>query len=383
MPELGTEPVWGRAAVASEAGPLPDAVDAVVVGAGITGIAAAIWLQRAGKSVVVLERGGVGAGASGRNAGFLLVGVADNYADAVRTYGNSVAHEVWEFTAENHALVCELAGDLDAIDYRHSGSLTVAAYSAEAARLEESAVLLRAAGIDAQWLPHEGSHGALLNPGDGCVHPVRLLEALVARHGIRVYTGVTVSGVQAGAPAGVETDRGTVRTDVAVLATNAWTAQLFAGVPVRPVRAQMLATAPLGRTITKRPVYAEHGYRYWNQLPDGRLVYGGCRNRDLAAEDTDSMLPSETIQGSLDRHIEELDVTPGEVTHRWAGTMGFSPDGLPLAGQLAEGVWTACGYTGHGMGFAVNSSRHLVNAVARGEALPGWLDLARVGMRTE
>src|ERR1700738_3954845 len=83
------EPFWGRAAPRPEAG-LPLRADVVVVGAGITGVSLAYWLVRGGVDVLVLERSRLAAGASGRNAGFLLAGVAASYAEAVASYGRGL-----------------------------------------------------------------------------------------------------------------------------------------------------------------------------------------------------------------------------------------------------------------------------------------------------
>ncbi|HEV1997063.1 MAG TPA: FAD-dependent oxidoreductase, partial [Candidatus Dormibacteraeota bacterium] len=81
---------------------LPRRVDVIVVGGGITGVGLARRLVKDGASVLLAERAHPGTGATGRNAGFLLSGVAANYATAARQYGRSRAAEIWQFTLENH-----------------------------------------------------------------------------------------------------------------------------------------------------------------------------------------------------------------------------------------------------------------------------------------
>src|SRR6267143_5783544 len=81
-----------------------ESADVAVVGAGIAGVATAYFLAAAGASVVVLEARGVAEAASGRNAGFLLAGVAENFVAASRRYGDRDALRIWHFTRRTQAL---------------------------------------------------------------------------------------------------------------------------------------------------------------------------------------------------------------------------------------------------------------------------------------
>ena len=83
-------------------GSLPAAADVLVIGGGITGVSLLHHLGRRGVPAVLVERSHLAAGASGRNAGFLLAGVADNYAHAVLTFGREQARSIWALTLENH-----------------------------------------------------------------------------------------------------------------------------------------------------------------------------------------------------------------------------------------------------------------------------------------
>ena len=89
--------------------------------------------------------------------------------------------------------------------------------------------------------------------------------------------------------------------------------------------------------------------------------------------------PSSRIQDALDTFLRMELRVEAAVTHRWAGVMGFSPDGLPLVGQVpgTPGVYVCGGYTGHGMGFAVNAARTLVAQITGGGPIPRWLDASR------
>ena len=149
-----------------------------------------------------------------------------------------------------------------------------------------------------------------------------------------------------------------------ILATNAYTPQLVPSVKIQPTRAQMLATAPESTSVTDMPVYSNFGYRYWRQLASGEVLIGGWRDTSVETEKTFDDEPTAEIQEHLDRAIDELRVK-AEVTHRWAGTMGFTESGLPMAGPL-EGlpnVYICAGFTGHGMGFAFMTAKQVAEQI--------------------
>src|SRR3979490_2822665 len=161
-----SKPVWSEPSERYP-GALPDRADVLVIGGGIAGTSLVHHLEKRRISTVLVERGHLASGASGRNAGFLLAGVADCYAEAVRIFGREKAREVWHITDENHDRMLE-AIERDDVGHRRLGSATLASGEEEAARLEESAQLLRDDGFEAHW---DGTR--LLNPRDGEVNPPR------------------------------------------------------------------------------------------------------------------------------------------------------------------------------------------------------------------
>lgn len=377
------QPVWGRAAPRPQAR-LPLRADVVVVGAGITGVSLAYWLARGGADVLVLERSRLAAGASGRNAGFLLAGVAASYVEAVESYGRGLAAEVWAFTLENHDRLAELLGGR--AGHRRGGCWTLAASPEEAEILQRSVQLLTEDGLPGEWWPGTraagGSLGGMLNPADGEIHPVETVEALALESQVNIAEGIDVVAVEPAASGVlVHTGRGEVAAGAVVLATNGYTRQLLEALPIDPVRAQMLATERAG-PLTDRPVYTDGGYIYWRQLVDHSVLLGGFRHRAMAEEVGYEEQPTATIQGHLDHQLQAMGVA-APVTHRWAGVMGFTPDALPLVGAVpgSPGVHICAGYSGHGMGFAFNCARVLAASLLGGASPPAWLDPARVVTR--
>lgn len=372
-------PVWDPPSVRGR-GRLPERAPVVVIGGGITGVA---LLRFLGRDAVLLEADHLAAGASGRNAGFLLAGVAANYAEACDRYGRSLAAEIWSFTIENRERFLELLGG--AAESRRRGSWTVAADPPEADQLRRAAALLAEDGFPCEWLEHpaglEPFHGALLNPRDGEVNPAEAVAALAAPVLDHIAEGVRVTGLEAGAGrVRVALDSGgSIVAEAVVLATNGYTETLAPTVPIEPMRAQMCATVPTTVPLVFRPAYADRGYQYWRQRADGRVLVGGYRNHFVDAERTASDSPTSEVQAVLDQHLELIGARGLTVSHRWAGTMGFSPDGLPLCGKVPRmpGVYVCGGYTGHGFGFALECSRRLAEWLRGGSKPPAWLDPAR------
>jgi glycine/D-amino acid oxidase-like deaminating enzyme len=123
----------------------------------------------------------------------------------------------------------------------------------------------------------------------------------------------------------------------------------------------MLASAPEAKRLCDLPTYSHFGYRYWRQLPTGEILIGGWRDTALHVEVGYDERPTATIQSHLEAHLRSMGAD-AEVTHRWAGTMGFTESGLPLVGPVDEmpNVYLCAGYNGHGMGFAFMSAKRLV-----------------------
>lgn len=339
------------------------AVDAVVIGLGITGATAALELAEAGLSVLALDAHGLGWGASARSGGFLLVEHAIEYPARRARFGRDRMQTVIEMARSSHELVEQRFAR--AAEHKRCGSLILpmAEDESEQRTLAEAASLLQEDGVPcSQGAGHEGLDGfapGLSIPEDGEVHPGRLLAAVGAeagRAGAKLRQGL-VADVDTKQRV-VTTADATISYGIAIVAVNAWTRRLLPHVDIRPQRAQMLATRPLGPMRKLGPVcYGCWGYDYFRQRDDGRMLIGGRRHLHRESESTDASVPTAAVQDDLEaylaRHLRAFG--PFEIEARWSGIMGFSPDELPFWEALSDAAGTASthvlgGMTGHGMG---------------------------------
>ena len=340
-----TLPYW----LDEPAPPVPDVrverPDAVVVGGGITGCSCALALARAGLRVRLHEAREIGGGASGRNGGFALRGGAAPYDVTAASVGRDAAGWLWRETEGALDRIEAIAGDA----FRRTGSLRLAADEEERVALQAEHDALRADGFEVEWVDELDPRvsrlfaGAILHPPDAAVHPGRLVRRLAVRAG--------EAGVEIRQRSRVES-LADVEADHVVVATDGYPSGLLGRLEglIVPTRGQMIATEPLAERLFDRPHYSRHGFDYWQQTPDGRILAGGFRDWSIDSEFTTVEELTPTIQGALERLVQELVGRPVEITHRWAGIFGLVLDFLPVVGRVPgeDRVWVAGGYSGHG-----------------------------------
>lgn len=341
---METQPFWLEESRPTVPARELDRIDIAVIGAGITGCACAGALARAGKRVRVYDARGIGEGASGRNGGFALRGAAARYDVARETYGADAARELWRRTEEAVDRLESIAGE----SFRRTGSLRLAADVEERVEIKAEYEALREDGFVAEWrdeLAHLRAdfRGAIFHPTDGAVQPagyVQRLATLAADAGASFAEQHRIESLDS------------VDAEQIVIATDGSGRGLLPELDeaLWPARGQVVATVPLARRLFDCPHYARHGFDYWQQLPDGRIVLGGFRDFSILTEMTDDETTTQPIQEALDAFLIELLGEMPEVTYRWAGVFGLTQDLLPLVGPVPghESVWVAAGYSGHG-----------------------------------
>ncbi|HZE28986.1 MAG TPA: FAD-dependent oxidoreductase, partial [Gaiellaceae bacterium] len=320
-------------------------VDVAIVGGGVTGCACAYRLAEAGKRVRLFEARELAGGASGRNGGFALRGGAPAYDLARRELGAERARALWVLTEHYLDRLEQLAGDA----FRRTGSLRLAVDSDERAELVAEYEALREDGFSVEWrrdLPEPLAgrfDGAIFHPPDGSLQPARWVRRLAAR--------AAAAGAELREHERVES-LDELEADHVVIATDGYTQGLVPELDaaIRPTRGQVLVTDPLDRCLFPCPHYARHGYDYWQQTLDNRLVAGGFRDQAADHEYTAEEATTPLIQGHLQQFVTDLLGEVPLIEHRWAGIFGTTADRLPLVGRVtgSDRVWVAAGYSGHG-----------------------------------
>lgn len=365
-------------------GPVEGSYDVAVIGAGFTGLSAALQLAKGGARVIVLEAGTVGSGASGRNGGHLNNGVAHGYASAKAHLGAERAKQLYK-TYDDAVDTIERIVREEAIDcaFRRAGKLKFASKPSHVEGIRKNFELIHAeVDPDTAFLTRDelrnevGSdafYGAMLSKKSGMAHMGRLVVGLAeaaARHGATIYEDTAVSERRMeNGRSHLVTSRGTVTADTVLLATGAYTTEGFAHFRRRiiPVGSFLVATRPLTESEIARTMPGNRTCvtslnigNYFRLAPDGRLIFGG-RARFSSKSDQSSDARSGTIlRASLRRifpHLADI-----EIDYCWGGLVDMTQDRFPRAG-FADGVWFAMGYSGHGAQMSVQMGTIIADAI--------------------
>jgi gamma-glutamylputrescine oxidase len=350
--------------------------DVVVVGAGVTGCSAALRLAEAGMRVRLCDAREVAGGASGRNGGFALRGMPASFDVTVASVGEESAARAMAWTEAAVDRIEALAGDA----FRRVGSLRIAVDEEERDELRAEYEALVAAGFATEWVegfeePLDGRFtAAIRHVPDGVLQParwVRRLARLAAGAGVEIRQHTRVGSLD-------EIEDVTV-----VVCTDGYPSGLLGPIEglIIPTRGQVIATEPVPERMFEVPHYGRHGFDYWHQAEDGRIVAGGFRDVSFDTEFTADEELTEPVQQALRAFVNGLLGRELRVDYAWAGIFGMVMDFLPVVGRVPglEDVWVAGGYSGHGnvLGFACGE---LVARAVTGDDDPllGLFDPARL-----
>lgn len=318
--------------------------DVCVVGLGGSGLTAIMQLLEAGLDVIGVDAGEVAGGAAGRNGGLLLAGTAAFHHDAAETLGETEAKAWYQATQEEISRMHSETPDF----VRHTGSLRIAADEAELDDCRQQFSVMQAHGLPVEsWSGPEGD--GLLFPADAVFNPLgraRELARRATKQGARLFGR---SPVKLAADGSITTPAGSIRAGKVIVAVDGGLTKILPELAgdVRPLRLQMLATAPVPQRFN-RPVYRRNGFEYWQQLPDGRILLGGFRDKGGEGEWSAEPVPGAEVQAHLTEFLRQQLSVQAEVTHRWAATVGYRQSMLPYYGQIRPGIWALGGYNGTG-----------------------------------
>ncbi len=351
--------------------------DVCIIGAGYTGLSAALHLAQAGLDVVVVEAHGVGFGASGRNGGQVGSGFNKGQSWLERRLGPGPAQALWDLAEDAKSTLRGMIDDNGIDASWRDGVARCCRFDSEVREARDESEMLAQRYDYSQIEPldraqlaaligTEAYAGGVLDRGAGHVHPLRLafgLAQAAASVGAQIYESTLVTKLTPNRPNVVTTEQGRITAETVILATNGYIGDLDAKVSARvmPINNYIVATEPLGDAAPLAEDIAANDTRfvvnYWRQTPDKRLLFGGGESYgyrfpdDIAAK----------VRPALAQVYPQL--AEVRIDHAWGGTLAITSHRLPHFARPSPTVLSAAGYSGHGVALSVMAGRVLAEAI--------------------
>lgn len=380
--QAGEYPPSYYAATATPLPPLPalegaQRADICIIGAGFTGLSAALHLAERGYSVIVLEAHRVGFGASGRNGGQVGTGQRIEQDEIERMVGRADARKLWDIGLQARDLVKALIArhDMDCgwspgvlhTDWNARNVPHAHAYAEKLAR-EYDYTDCEALGREAvqEIVRTKAYQGGVLDHGAGHIHPLRFAFGLgraALAAGAQVFENSLVTDIVQGAKARVVTTQGHVAADHVIVAANGYLGGLVSQVAakVMPINNFIIATDPLpeGTVLTRNVAVADSKFviNYFRLSEDGRLLFGGGESYGYRFPDI-----IRTVRKPMLEVFPQLKDTG--ISHAWGGTLAITMTRLPCFARVAPNVLSASGYSGHGVALATLAGQIMAETVA-------------------
>ena len=359
MDSATSPPIWDRVGTARHRNPLvaPLEADVVIVGAGVTGLTAALKLAREGRRVAVLERHGVGEGATGMSSAHVTALLDRPYVDLLHEHGEEVTGRVLRAATEAVAIVEAHAREMpDGADFARVPGYLWAEDEAQRQRLRDEFEVLTQLGVAASLresspLPFPVM-AALGVEGQARVHPRRYITGLAAQcvtAGVQIHEDTAVVSFEEGDTCVLRTDEDVeVRAGRVIFAAHAPLTRVALQTRCIPYTTYVAAfraddVSDLLATDLTDP------YHYVRALREGATtwwVVGGCDHR------TGQERHTETRFDALDAWCRErFGVRPEDISYRWTSQVHVTPDGLPFVGKVPgnDRLYLATGFGGTGL----------------------------------
>ena len=356
--------------------------DVAIVGGGLAGLSAAIELAQRGHAVRVLEARQVGFGASGRNGGQAIHGLACDIGEIESQLGAEEARRVFGMSVEALDLIrarCrQFAIDADWQD----GFLGVAVNERKARELLAGAEHLAnryaypmtvATGPQVrQWIDSPRCVAAVHDAKSGHLHPLKYtlgLARAAAQLGVHIHEDTTVSALQPGQRSTLLTPKGRVNARQVLLAGNVYLQGIAPQLESRimPVGTYIVASEPVGEAMAKqlipsRSAVCDNNFvlDYFRFAADTSLLYGGRVSYSTATP----MNLAESMRRRMVQTFPQLADT--KITHAWGGFVDISMNRAPDFGRLAHApnVYYLQGFSGHGLALTGLAGRLVAEAIS-------------------
>jgi len=352
-----------------------DNADVIIIGSGIVGLSAALHLITTDPTlkVLVLERGFLPSGASTKNGGFACFGTVSEQLAYLKSSTEEDVARLVTYKWRGLQKLRQNLSDTNIDFYQHGGyELFMQGEEEHADECMEHIGYLNnllknaITGHDIYAVASEKIAGfgfdkvsrMIYNPFEGQIHTGKMMRALLNKcyqQDIMVLNGCAVNAIRhEDNQIRLNTSHGNFKTHIVILATNAFANELYPELNVTPGRGQVLITKPITNLKLKGTYHFNEGYYYFRNI-DNRILFGGGRNINFAAEETSAFGHTEAVKQSLLKYLNEM-ILPGqntEVDYWWSGIMGFGENISPIVKQVQPNVF--CAVRCNGMGVAMGS----------------------------
>lgn len=354
------------------------ATDVCVIGAGYTGLSAALHLLEAGRQVVIVEANAVGWGASGRNGGQIVHSYSRDLDVIAATHGKRTASELGAMAFEGAQIIRDRVSQYGIECELKQGGIYAAKTKRKAKALREHQALWERYGHDQlqlygrdevrRFVATDAYEAILVDQSGGHIHPLNLAlgEAqAVESLGGQIYEDSVVISVEHGTMATVRTAHGQIRAATVIVACNAYLGDLEPTLSAKamPCGTQVVATEPLGerwREVLPSDCCVEDNdylLDYYRLSADRRLIFGG--GVTYGARDPSRI--ESLLRPNLERTFPQLrDV---RLDYAWTGNFLLTLSRLPQMGRLTPNIYYSQGCSGHGVSFTHLAGRLLAEAL--------------------
>jgi len=347
--------------------------DFVIAGSGLVGLWTALEIRskypRA--KITIIEKDSIPRGASTRNAGFACFGSPTEMLHDAALLGEDKMWELVEMRYRGIKKIRKTFADKK-IDFDKCGGYEC--FIKEKQHIENIAGRLSSLNKGLKAITGKktnfvfanekisdfnftGFDSMIENRHEGGLHSGKLVQALirkVLKADVQIISGKEILGWNDdGKKVAIDTAKFQFKTGKLVVCTNALSQKLLPTCNIKPVRGQILLTAPIKNLKMKGTFHYDEGFYYFRNLGE-KILIGGARNSSFEAEETAEMVTTEGIQQTLEQFVKSHIKTssPVVVTHRWSGIMGLTTTRLPMIEQVSNNITAvvAC----NGMGVAIS-----------------------------
>lgn len=355
--------------------------DVCVIGAGFTGISAALQLAENGFSVIVLEGERIGFGASGRNGGQIVNGYSRDLETIARRYGPDKATKLGQMSLEGGQIIRDRVAKYgircDLVDGGFFAAFTdkqvreMAGVKAHWEKHGHSGLEMVSKAEVGQYVKADRYVGGMIDRLGGHIHPLNLVlgeAAAVESLGGRIFENSRVTGLDMGANPVVRTANGSVKAKYVLVCGNAYLGQLLPKITdkMMPVSSQVMATEPLDAKLIEELLPANYCIEdanyvldYYRRTADNRLLYGG----GIGYGGQDPANLTGVIRPNMLKTFPQL--AGAKIDFAWSGNFALTLTRIPHMGKLSDTVYFSHGDSGHGV-----TTTHLLGKIL-GEAVAG------------